>query len=222
MRTYLRAALILSLCLAMQQALAAAYQTTTKGSHSSSKSKLDLNLRNRPATIPGERGATGPTGTPFVPVYAAAFQENAQDFGILSAGVTVTVPFTTIDYSNGISLNSASNTFTLPMGTYFVYFQFSYEGDRNGYIFDPLYLNVGGSQINLSTFSGGTNNNDIAVFFGSTIFDVPEDNTQVSLRFKIKTVLSANPLIFTAPSIANNYPTRIVFQKIDELDTSFS
>ena len=229
MRTYLKAIKILSFRLAFQQVQATTTSADTpsffteKRCRSTSKSEINLNLVRQKPPVQGPRGAIGVTGPAFMPVYVTAFQREAKDCGILPEGTLVTVPFSTIDYARGGALDSATDTFTLPKGVYAMSFFFVIKNEKSQgsfYTFDPLYLDIGGSQLNLAyTVAGYFTSSGVpfSSFYGSTIFEVPEDNTQIALRFQIKTALPEEAFIFVDLRRDSNYPTRIVFQKIGAL-----
>jgi len=216
MKTHLTAAL--SLCLFFQQGLFADSlkqdQIIEKGSKSEASSTINLNLTKQKPSIPGQQGPKGATGLAFTPTYAAAFLEGSKDCGFLAEGAVVTVPFSSIDFGEGISLDSSTSIFTMPKGTYSVCFQVVM--DNESYSFDPVYLDIDGTQLILArTISKQPP--PYHTLSGSTLFDIPNDNAQVTLRLQIKAApLSAGSVIFADPLADQNYPTRIVFQKIGE------
>jgi len=168
-----------------------------------------------PQGATGATGCMGPQGESFSPVYLSATQEGSVNKGSVSVGDLVTIPFSSVDYAQGISLDSASDTFTLPKGVYTVQFQFMTDDKK--ILFDPIYLDIGGSQLALSRAAAVYDpDNSLADFSGSTIFEVLENDTEVKLCAKI--LAASGDLIFTNPNnIDPNNPVRIVFQKIGDL-----
>jgi hypothetical protein len=223
---------ILFLCMALQQMQAIEscsadteqYQLAEKGCKSESKSKIrvgDGSRHHSTTCLKGATGATGATGAqgkPFTPVYAMAFQESSKNFGTASPGDILLLPFSTLESAQGITLNSTTDTFTLPKGVFTVQFQFITDDKR--VLFDPVYLKIGGSDLTLARISVVYDpDSTLSSFSGSTIFQVCENDTQVQLYAKVLAIASGTPqdLVITDPNTDQNYPVRIVFQKIGEV-----
>jgi len=207
-------------------------QLAEKGSKAKSKSKIQIDGCGRgTCCTPGPTGATGPTGpsgatgSGFTEAYASAFQLEDLDLGEKDIGDVVQLPFTTMDYSKDITLDSSTDTFTLPKGEYLVDFHFIIDDDSK-YAFDRMYLDIGGSEVNVAWAPGAYEpddpndvfDNSLASFSGSTIFDVPDDDTQVQFFIRINRKEKAGAkFIFKDPNSTHNYPTRIVFRKLGEV-----
>jgi len=172
----------------------------------------------------GPSGPTGPGGTGFTDAYAAAFQLGEVNLQEKFIDDVIRLPFSCLDYSKNITLDATSDTFTLPKGVYIVDFQFMIDDDSS-YAFDRMYLTIGGSELNVAWAPGGyepdendVSDNSLSSFSGSTIFETPEDGTEVRFFMRINRKKSSGTpdFIFTDPNATENYPTRIVFRKIDE------
>ena len=220
MKTYSRIIGALSLCLLFQQMQAAEtppddtnqYQLVAKGSGSKSESEFKLNPGGK-----GPPGCAGPRGRCCTPAYALAYQVDPVDKGALIAGDPVTIPLDTLARSEGITFDGPTDTLTLPKGVYSMHFQSMH--DENSHLLDPVYLDIGGVPLNLAWISTIHDpDNKYTTYSGSTIFEVPANNTPVKLCTQVKSVEgSGRKLIFKDPNTALNYPVRVVFQKIDDL-----
>jgi len=226
MKTYLRIIGAISLCLLSQQIQASGisqedtqHRLVEKGAKSKSKAKIELDgLPSGKGSSCGPKGCTGPVGPKCRPVYAAAFQESPKNFGIPSVGDIITLPFTTLDYSRGITLDALTDTFTLPKGMYTVRFQFMRHGEDDNITFSSIYLDIGGFQHpltwNASEYDPASSSS-IVSFSGASLFEVPIDDTQVQIRMLVGALDSSpDELIFVDSGTPLNYPTRVVFEQI--------
>ena len=232
MEAYLRTTGIISFCLLLQPVHAKEsvsidaeqHQTVEKGCKAKSKAEIKItgssNCCKAKGPI-GKRGAEGAEGLPgegLIHAYAAAYQGESQNLGQPSAGESITVPFTTLDHAVEITLDSDTDTFTLPKGIYTVRFQFLIKTDKD-YSFNRIYLDIGGSELNMtwnSTQYDPPDSKALSSFKGSTIFQVLADDTAVRLRGELKLV-DTDDLIFKDQEAPLNYPARIVFEKIADL-----
>jgi hypothetical protein len=231
MRTAIQIVGILFCCLSLQQLQAMEESSgSTENQVVEKKSKADSNIKLVGFTSGGKgaKGATGPTGstgTGFSEAYAAAFQLDDINLGEKVVGDIIQLPFSNLDYARNITLDTETNTFTLPKGVYKVDFQFITA--TANYQFGEMYLTLGGSKLNVawvvSNYRPDSTNfdNRATSFAGSTIFEVVEENTAVQFFMKINNFFAHTPantlFIFTDPDRDGNYPTRIVFKKIAEL-----
>jgi hypothetical protein len=211
-------------------------QLVEKGSKAKSKSEIKIFgfLGNQsgcrgatgakgPTGPMGPTGARGPDGTGFTDAYAAAFQLEEVNLGEKFIDEIIRLPFSTLDYSKNITLDAGTDTFTLPKGIYIVDFQFMIDDDSK-YAFNKMYFTIDGSELNVAWAPGryepdenDVADNSLASFSGSTIFEAPEDETEVRFFMRINRKDGNPDFIFTDPNATFNYPTRIVFRKIAEV-----
>jgi len=207
----------------------AQYQLAEKGSKAKSKSKIIAgdNLScfggmcsgpTGPQGAAGPKGSTGAQGEPFTPAYAVAVQECPKNFGEVVIDDIILLPFSSLEYAQGITFDSTTDTFTLPKGVFTLHFQFMTDDRR--VMFDPVYLKIGGCDLTLARTSTVYDpDNSLSSFSGSTIFEIPADGTEVQLYAKVLAIAygGSRDLIITDPNTGQNYPVRIVFQKIGEI-----
>jgi len=177
-----------------------------KGSKSESKSKVKVNEN----AMKGPQGPTGAPGASLTPVYASAHQKESviQTGESVNGGFVITVPFSTLESTRGISLNADLDTFTFPKGIYTVRFGFVI---RDTLTLNPIYLDIGGSQLNLAWNPTAFRSR---FFTGSTVFQISEDDTKVKLCVITD---ASDTLFFDDDATALNYPTSIVFEKIADI-----
>jgi len=231
MKRYLKIAGVICFCLLFQEAYGSENQLLEKGSKAKSEATIKIDSSFDSCSVPGPQGPVGPAGSQgeegpqgetLDPVYASAFQSEPKNFGQPATGSTITVPFTTLDYTKGIEFDSTTDTFTLPKGIYTVRFQFLL-GNADDYGFSTVFLSVGGCQHKLTWTGAGYDPGDsgqyqsLSSFTGSSIFQVPADDTEVKLCATTNQD-DNDDLIFADPIDGGlttyNYPARIVFEKV--------
>jgi len=193
------------------------HQIVEKRSKSDSKIKLRDFTTGGSIGATGDKGPTGPAGEGFSEAYISAFQLEDVNLGVLETGDIVHVPLSNVDYAKNISLDTNTSTFTLPKGIYLFDFQFLIA--EINYTFKRMFLTLGASE-HLTAWSQGTiisaPSESLSSFFGSTIFEITEDNTQVQFLLEILNP-TGQPFVFTNLGMDDNYPTRLVVRKIANL-----
>jgi len=208
MRRYLLVSSVVAalICIAVQA------EVVEKG-RSKSQAGVVYKMQQIPGAT-GPQGPIGPTGPEAPSVYATAYQS---DVMAISDETEIVLPFDTLGEADGISL--AANTFTLPAGRYSMHFQFTIDHltPNTPFTFTEMKLNFGdGSSLPLN-WSAAYNSraqlyeNKWTAFSGAMIFDVADDNTQVSLVLSRE---ATDAFTFKDPVSVNNSPTRIEFHRI--------